>query len=334
MFRNIKQLSEYSSRHESLIFVWAKPQPEIVNPWGQEEAAKEVSAAERLEALRNSMAGDFKKHLEEYRTEIGLFIASDEVKQYRPEEWKEWNVKLLEYMGFKNVNPGEAAGIVKRLQEYLKTINSNVEVDGKFGPNLLKALEAYYSKDERSGWVPPLPSTPSTPQPKPPVEPKPEPPKPTTPVAPGLVAEAKKEGQVGWVEGVTKYYFFLKAETSEADTTSEANLQGEVFYVLNDGKTWVDYLHNRIDLEQILPKLAGAGSKDINGYYRVTDGSGVLHYVDRQGKMYAGIPTTTGTEQWAKAEPKPAETPAAEPVRVATAETDEDKKKPYMPTGI
>lgn len=147
MFQNIKQLSESLDFTNRLIF--GEPSGlEVPQPTAEE-------MEKRLKALKESMSTDFRQHLETYSAEIKRFLESDEAKKYDANEWKRWNVKLLEYMGFKDVSLEDSQGIIRRLQEYLKTLDKNVVVDGQFGPGLLRALKDYYQNQEKKeGWVP------------------------------------------------------------------------------------------------------------------------------------------------------------------------------------
>lgn len=141
MFRNIKQLSEYSPLSERFVYQG--------NQDNKEKPEIEPSMAERLKTLKESMGDAFKKHLEDYRAAIMEFINSEEAKNYESGEWKKWNVKLLEYMGYKDVSEEDAARVITRLQEYLQKTDKSVEVDGQFGPGLLKAIKDYYKESDK-----------------------------------------------------------------------------------------------------------------------------------------------------------------------------------------
>jgi len=143
MFRNIKKLSEYSWQTARLVYDGDPNKPKETPPAGAEKPKM------TLDALKLSVAEDYRKHLVDYKTEILAFLDSEAVKKYDTGEWKEWNVKLLDQMGF-NVSQEVAQGIIKRLQEYLKSAGLSVEEDGMFGPNLLEAIKEYYKNLERT----------------------------------------------------------------------------------------------------------------------------------------------------------------------------------------
>lgn len=148
MFKNIKKASEYSLFGNRFVYQQKdKPAP-------SKSPAAKPTVSKKLDALKNSIASDFRKHLDDHREGVMKFINSEAAEKYDPGEWSKWNVKLLEFMGYENVSEEDAKGIIKRIQEYLKTADIKVAVDGMFGPNLLKGLNKYYKNLEReSGFV-------------------------------------------------------------------------------------------------------------------------------------------------------------------------------------
>lgn len=158
MFKNIKNLSEFSLLNERLIAITVPGAGanDIVYPWPEvkePEAKEEVEAVDNLAKLRELMQGNFKKHLEDYESAVLGFLNSEEASTYEPGEWKKWNVELLKFMNFE-VSEDDSKGVITRLQEYLKTVDSTVQVDGKFGANLRDALRRYYKEPaSEESWV-------------------------------------------------------------------------------------------------------------------------------------------------------------------------------------
>ena len=244
---------------------------------------------EELEKIKTQIDQALFATFESRSAQVYSFIKEYESKTYKPGDWKEWNRAFLRALAIPAGSDELILGTVRRFEEYLSgQTEIPAPIDGKIGPIVLQRLKAFMIQAFPEGNQPEARKQ----------QPSAAPPAPKREVirlSPTLVA---REKSVGWVEGVTKNYFFLRDKDTKV-TGPNAELQGEVFYVLNNGQ-WVDYDHDPIDLKEILPKLATGN--EVNGYYRVTDGSGVLRYVDRQGKMYAGMPIPRGTEQWAKAE--------------------------------
>jgi len=156
MFRNIKNLSEYSLLSEKLAHIVGKGS-------ASKRAAEEVKAETApnktptragLDALRQSMNVNFAEHLQKNKKAVRAFVKKCRENKYKPNQWKEWNMDLLEALGYTGKTAAEARGIVRQLEAYLKKGGAKLIVEGKFGPKGLSALEGYMGGlDRKEGWV-------------------------------------------------------------------------------------------------------------------------------------------------------------------------------------